>query len=128
MKTMKDQIEKSKVDISEYLGNWKNSYDKARVINSFSIAEENGEVKISVQGAVNGLHPGSWGKEDLKTYAYDPDMNDVVAFRAQFEMENLGAFLAINENKGLIIIAGFFSVKNDPSKSDFFVREFFYKV
>ena len=125
---MENQIEKSKIDFSYYLGRWVNSYDKARGISEFTLFENNGELQVSINGSKTGFYPGSWGTELVRYHAYAPDMYEIVAFQARFDMEDVEAFLALNENRGLIVIACYFTFKNEDERSDCFVREFFYKV
>lgn len=125
---MENQVQKEKIDFSYYLGKWINSYDKARVIGEFKLYEENGKLMINVNGSQTGFHPGEWGSQPVRHHSYGPDTNDIVAFQTRFERDDMEAFLAINENKGLLIIAGFFTFKDNDERSSCFVREFFFKV
>lgn len=125
---MKTREQKSIIDLSYYTGKWVNSYDKARVLSALSISEKDGKIEISPENAATGFYTGTWGSSALKPYAYGPETNDIVAFQAHFKMEDMEAFLAVNENKGLLIIAGYFSFKENDNRSDCFVREFFYKI
>ena len=125
---MKTSSQNSIIDLSYYTGTWVNSYEKARVIGGLTITEHNGKIMIAPKSSATGFYHGEWGSSELKPHAYAPDMNDIVAFRAQFHLEDMEAFLAINENKGLLIIAGYFSFKTSDERSDCFVREFFYKT
>ena len=125
---MENQIQKVKTDFSYYLGSWTNSYEKARVIGAFRLYEENGQLMIHITGSETGFYPGNWGSQVVKSHSYAPDTNDVVAFQTRFEMGDMEAFLAMNENKGLLIIAGYFTFKDEDERSSCFVREFFFKV
>ena len=124
---MENQIQKTKIDFSYYLGSWINSYDKARVIGAFRLYEENEQLMISINGSETGFYSGDWGSQPVKHYSYSPTTNDIVAFQARFEMEGMEAVLAMNENKGLLIIAGYFTFKDEDKRSSCFVREFFFK-
>jgi hypothetical protein len=125
---MENQVQKQKVDFSYYLGKWVNTYDKARIIRGFTLSESDGKLKITVDGSAKGYYPGDWGTSPVQHFAYAPDMNDIVAFQSEFDLKDFHALLSINENKGLLVIAGSFTFKNSDLGSDFFVREFFYKV
>lgn len=125
---MENQLEKAKVDFSYYTGKWVNSYDKARAIREFTLTEKDGKLQIHIEGSDTGFYPGDWGTAHTRHHAYAPDMNDIVALQARYDFDDFEAFLAINENKGLLIIAGYFTFKNDNERSDCFVREFFFKV
>ncbi|MGY0216497.1 hypothetical protein ACWJJH_03800 [Endozoicomonadaceae bacterium StTr2] len=115
------------IDASYYLGNWNNTYNKARAIGSVRFHQQPDGLYISLTGSDTGFQPGDWGSAPVKLHSYSPDSNDLVACQARLDMENTEAVLAMNENKGLLIIAGYFSFK-DNSQSSFFVREFFYKT
>jgi hypothetical protein len=119
--------QKNKTDLSYYLGTWHNSYEKARLIKEFTFFEKEGQLRISIKNSEASFYKNDWEEGLVKHHAYAPDMNDVVAFQTRIDMKDMEAFLAINENKGLLIIAGYFTFKNNDEKSDFFVREFFYK-
>ncbi len=125
---MKIAEQKSIADLSYYTGTWINSYDKARVIASLTITEKDEKIEITLKNSETGFYSGEWGSSELKPHAYAPDINDIVAFQARFDLDDMDAFLAINENKGLLIIAGYFSFKPSDNRSDCFVREFFYKI
>jgi len=125
---MELELRKIKPDVLKYLGKWKNSYDKARIIAELILFEEGGELLINVTGSENGYFPGDWKTAAVRYHSYAPDTNDVVAFQAKFTLDEMEAFLAMNENKGLLIIAGYFTFKKNDERSDFFVREFFHKI
>ena len=119
---------KMQADVLKYLGRWINSYNKARIIGDLILFEKDGELFINVTGAETGYCPGDWKTAPVRFHSYAPDTSDVVAFQAQFTLDEMDAFLAMNENKGLLIIAGYFTYKKNNGKSDFFVREFFHKM
>ncbi len=124
---MSTEEQQSIMDLSFYTGTWINTYEKARVIGSVTITEEDGKIMMAPKSSEVGYYKGEWGKSELKPHAYAPDKQDIVGFRAHFDLEGIEAFLAINENKGLLIIAGYFGLRDGEDQSDFFVREFFYK-
>lgn len=114
--------------ISYYLGTWRNSYEKARLIGEFTIFEANDGLRISVKNSRESFYTGPWQEVPIRPHAYAPEMNDIVAFQAHFEMDEMNAFFAMNENKGLLIIAGYLTFSPEDPRADCFVREFFYKV
>ena len=115
-------------ELSYYLGTWRNSYEKARLIGEFTFFEKEGGLRMSLKNSTESFYQKPWPEGVVTAHSYTPESNDIVAFKAHFELEDLEAFLAINENKGLLIIAGYISFKGDDSRGDCFVREFFYKV
>ena len=125
---MEMELQKIKPALLNYLGRWINSSDKARIIGEFTFFESNGDLLMTVTGSKTGYCPGDWKTVPVKFHSYAPETNDVVAFQAHLELEEIDAFLAMNFNKGLLIIAGYFTYKKNDGRSDFFVREFFYKI
>jgi hypothetical protein len=125
---MEMELKKIKPAVSNYLGKWVNTYDKARIISEFTFFENNGELLMTITGSKTGNYPGNWKTVPVKFHAYTPDTNDVVAFQAHLDYDELEIFLAINENKGLLVMAGYFTFKKNDGRSDFFVREFFHKI
>jgi hypothetical protein len=67
------------------------------------------------------------GKDGLGTYAYDVAVTRGIAFLARYDFEFVGITLAVNENKGLIIIASYHTFKDASARSNYFKREFFYR-
>ncbi|WP_103068969.1 hypothetical protein [Aquimarina sediminis] len=120
--------QKQKVDLSYYLGTWRNSYEKARLIGEFTFFEKDGVMQIRIKNSKDSFYKSNWDIAPVRPHSYAPEINDVVAFQAHLKMEEMEAFLAINENKGLLIIAGYLTFDTNDERSDCFVREFFYKV
>ena len=125
---MKIENEKEQTQISYYLGTWRNSYDKARLIGEMNIIQGKDGLQIAIKNSQDSFYTGPWEIATLKPHSYAPEINDIVAFQTRIDLDDIEAVLAINENKGLLIIAGYITFKNDNSKTDCFVREFFYKV
>ncbi|MDH7448112.1 hypothetical protein [Aquimarina sp. 2201CG14-23] len=119
--------QKHTMDLSYYLGTWDNPYEKARLIDSFTFFESEGELRMTIKNSTDSFCQDDWGIGLVRAHAYNPDLHEVVAFQAHFFKEDLEMFLAINENKGLLVIAAYITFKNNDEKSDYFVREFFHK-
>jgi hypothetical protein len=127
MKSMEIEMKEIKPPIKKYLGRWVNPYNGSRAIGEFMFFVKNGELFMTSTGADSGHCPGEWKAAPVYYHSYAPDTTDAVAFRSQLELEDMHVLLAINENKGLLVIAAYFTYKNKEGRSDFFVREFFSK-
>ncbi len=110
------------------MGIWRSSYKKSRLIEEFTFFEEEDAMKISIKNSAESFYQNPWNVGSITPHGYTPDSNDIVAFRGHVKMDDMEAFLAINENKGLLIIASYLCFKDNDPRSDCFVREFFYKV
>ncbi len=124
---MKRQVEKN-LDYSSFIGVWINSHNETAGIERFEILEKSGDVFIHVFGAENGFYPGDWGQCKFHPYAYGIDLKEAMAFSATYKTENKEIILAVNFNKGLLIIAGFYQFRDESGRSDCLIREFFYKI
>ena len=122
-----NQPTKTRVDYSKFLGVWINTYTETKGITQFRFYEQEGQLMVEAQGAEGGVCPGDWGSVPAYAYAYKPHMTEAYAFRVDFKMESGNALLAMNENKGLIVIAGYWSYNQDSDQSDHLIREFYYK-
>ncbi len=127
-KNMKTAEKINTDELSYYLGTWRNSYDKARLIKEFTLFEKEGGIRMSLKNSTESFYQKPWPEGEVTAHAYTPESNDIVAFKAHFKLEDMEAFFAINENKGLLIIAGYLSFEEADPRGDCFVREFFYKV
>jgi len=124
---MKLKEQKNSANLSSYLGTWVNTNDKSKLMKEITFFQSEDSFRMSVQASSESFFQGPWNSASVQYHSYSPESNDIVAFQAQFEMEEMSAFLAINENRGLIIIACFLTFEDADERSDCFVREFFYK-
>ena len=124
---MNKEVSSNTVNLSPCLGRWVNPYKESKGITEFSLVEDNGKLFIDIEGAESGRCSGVWERVAVRHYAYAPDLNDVVAFKAHLNRDDMDILLAINENKGLLVVAAYFTLKDGDERSDFFIREFFHK-
>ena len=115
-----------KIDFSKLLGTWVNTYENSRGIERVVITEEEGKIGIRCFGVDGGILPGDWGMTHATPLAKTPEKAEVVAFKGEYKKDDFDAFLAVNDNKGLLIIAAYFYFKVDNGMNDFFAREFYY--
>lgn len=119
---------KHKIESAKFVGTWINTYDRSIAIERVVIEQVEGKLLIQIIGIDGGIHAGIWGMVEASPLAKGPEKTQAVAFHATFENNDFKAQLAFNDNKGLLIIAGYFYFKNNPKMNDFFAREFYYKA
>jgi len=107
------------------LGTWVNPYNNSKGIISFSIYQREGKTYIKIQGKEGGIKPGDWGESELTGHSYSPNDNQATAYKATYDLGFADALLAINENKGLLVILALITLKNESDQSDYFIREFY---
>ena len=106
-------------------GTWVNTYPKTTGIQQFQIYPAGDQWLLSVT-AKNA--PLDWGSVPITAYAATIDDQQCVAFHAIYDFGFMRSFLAANTNKGLIIIAAYNEFSDDSGRSNYFSREFYYRV
>ncbi|WP_287310683.1 hypothetical protein [Moorena sp. SIO1G6] len=120
---MAQTMTKTKVDISKFLGRWVNTYKETKGIASFEISSQDGVPKFRAFGSQTSHAPGDWGEVEIIPLAASPDGGVAKGFHITYEINQVKSLLAVNENKGLLIIAIYFL----PSEGNgYFSREFFF--
>ncbi|MFT5166364.1 MAG: hypothetical protein ACI8P3_001595 [Saprospiraceae bacterium] len=114
------------IDVSKFVGTWVNTNDKTRAIEKVIITAVNGEICMQVFGIEGGILSGDWGSIYAMPLTNAPEETEPVAFKGQYKKKEFEAFLAVNDNKGLLIIAGYFYFENNIGLNNFFTREFYY--
>jgi len=111
----------------QVLGRWKNSKGETKGIAAFSLEEVQGKLMITIEGAADGHLPSKIGPVEAIAHGADLTSTACSAFQARTESNGKSYFFAGNINKGLIIIATYVEVPLELG-SNFFIREFFYKL
>ena len=93
------------------------------------IIEPDGDHKMRVQifGVEGGRIAGDWGQTTAIPLSLRPGGTEAAAFKAQFINDAFEATLAVNDNKGLLVIAAFIYF-TDSNREDVFAREFYFRV
>lgn len=118
-------LTKHKMKYDKCLGSWENPYKNTKGILSFDIYKKEDKTFIRVRGIAGGMLPGDWGEAELTGYAHGPEDNQAAAFKAFFDLGFSDVLLAINENKGLLVILAYINPKAGSSQSEYFIREFY---
>jgi hypothetical protein len=111
----------AEVDISPLLGNWRNSNPATNWIKRFTLSKKEGVFTMHTYSAAE---PFDWGEVEITAYM---DNAKEIAFHAAYDLESVHSLLAVNTNKGLIIIAAFNRFKEDSGRSNSFCREFYFR-
>ena len=115
------------VSTDKVIGKWKNSKIGTKGIGEFELSEYDGNFSLTVRGADGGYFPSEISILACTAHSSSPSSNTFSAFQAEAKVDGSTYFFAGNINKGLIIIATYIQVESDD-KSNFFIREFFYKL
>ena len=115
------------ISTANVIGKWKNSRPDTQGIESFELRADNGSLKLSVYGVSGGFMTDNLTDLECTAHATSPESNTFSGFQAQGTENGKEYFFAGNINKGLIIIATYIKVLSG-NESNYFVREFFYKL
>jgi hypothetical protein len=118
------EIPEGAVDLAHFVGHWTNTKAETAAITHFDLRQDSGRFYLRARGAG---HPGDWGEVEVTPHAYDATSRRGVAFLARYAFDFAEITLAVNENKGLIIIASYHRFKDSSPRSNYFKREFFYR-
>lgn len=113
------------VDLAELTGLWKNTNRATRVIRELTLTKNGDVYELRAFGA--GA-PRDWGKVSVIPHAGGVDAHDPAGFLAVYDFDFMQMFLAANMNKGLLIIASYNMFRDGSGRSNYFSREFFYRI
>ncbi len=111
------------VDLTPYLGTWRNTYRHTRGISHLELLRDGDEFLVHAYGIAAQR---DWGTVIALAYAQTVGSRDPSGFFAKYDFEFMEMQLAANFNKGLLIVAAYNRFKDGSSRADYFTREFFY--
>lgn len=114
----------NKVDLTPYLGTWRNSNVATQGIKQFILAKKDGAYTIQASAADDSFE---WGEVEITAYADSVDSQQAVAFDAVYDFGFMESYLGAYSNKGLIVVAIFNKLKDGSGRSDYFTREYFFQ-
>ncbi len=123
----KEEENSKMISTGQVTGRWKNSKSTTKCIAGFTLEDGGNGLVLSIRGADDGYLPSTIGPISAVAHASNMSSTDCIAFHAVAEVDGKEYFFAGNVNKGLIIIATYVKVSSGKD-SNFFVREFFYKL
>jgi hypothetical protein len=117
------------MDISALLGTWINTNRKARGIAQVVLStDDDGQLMVHTFGA-DAPMLYDWGAVHADVvYAENLQSHAGMAFTARYDFDFLQAHLQGNLNLGLLVLASFNTFTDDSGRSDYFAREFFYRL
>lgn len=115
------------ITTKQILGRWKNSKIDTKGIAEFTLESRDNKLSLLLIGEEGSFLPNSIDWIEATGHASDNSSLDCIAFKAETTIDGKDYFFAGNVNKGLIIIATYVE-ESEVLKSNFFLREFFYKL
>ncbi len=111
------------LDLTVLVGDWRNTNPAAGIARI--VCEPNGDGGLTVHCA--GV-ARDWGKVDAPVFAFDFDGDKAGAFLAVYDFGFEEVRLQANVKLGVLVVASFNAFKDGSGRSNYFNREFFYRV
>ena len=116
----------ARVDLTELLGTWVNTYRETGSLCRFTLAPS--ESGYSIETVVATESGGqTLGKADVRPFSPNVNSRKADGFTAQYDFDFLEMSLAAYCAKGLIVVSQYTRFKDGSGRPDYFNREFFFK-
>lgn len=109
------------IDASAVLGTWRNSNEKTIWIAGFTLAQNDGAYTLDLEGCGEVVD-----LQNIPVTFYKDNIGEL-AFSAQADLGFAQVLLAANMNKGLWVIAAFYTFCDDSERPNFLCREFYFR-
>jgi hypothetical protein len=115
----------ARVDLSQFLGTWINTFRDTRSITRFVLAQASAGYTITAYVS-DGV--GDLGAAEVVPFAPNVDSRQADGFTAGYDVGFLEMALAAYYTKGLIVVSQYTRFKDQSGRPDYFNREFFFKA
>lgn len=109
------------------LGTWLNTNSATQGIMRAVLAETGGRVRLQIFADGNPALP-EWGEAVASLFAADSSSTEAMAFSASYDFGFMETLLQGHVRQGVLIIAKFDRFKDNCGRSNYFSKEFFYRV
>lgn len=109
------------------LGTWVNTNSMTRGIVKAVLAERAGKIILRITGSCVPA-PCDWGEVNASIFAADPRSGEAMAWSAFYEFGFMDTHLQAHIRQGVLIIAKFDRFKDESGRSNYFSKEFFYRI
>lgn len=111
-----------RVDMSTYLGDWRNVYEHSRAIPRFTVTEGEGGYIMTLYGP-DGR---ALGTTVALPHAARPDTVPARGFWGTVDLGFKDLRVAVNDNQGILILACYSTFKDGSGRKNYFSREFYF--
>ena len=122
-----EAVTAASLDLNVLLGDWRNTNAAGTI--SRIVCEPAGEAQMTVHCyAPFGSETKDWGVVDAPAFAFNFDGTEAGAFLAVFDFGYEEVRLQANVKSGVLVVASFNRFMDGSGRSNYFDREFFYRV
>jgi hypothetical protein len=115
------------VDPEPLLGTWLNTNSATQGITRAVLTNQDDKVMLQIF-AGNNPELGDWGEAVASIFAADSSSTEAMAFSALYDFAFMETLLQGHVRQGVLIIAKFDRFKDNSGRSNYFSKEFFYRV
>ena len=115
------------IDPSIFAGTWLTTNSATRGIVKM-IVEVRGEGLFARTFGACSPEPCDWGWTVASVFTEGPGSSKALAFSAIYDFGFMQTHLQAKVKKGVLVVAGFNRFKDDSGRSNYFSREFFYRL
>ena len=115
------------IDPSIYAGTWLTTNSETRGIVRMIVEPRDGRLMVRTFGACLP-EACDWGETTATVFADGPASARALAFSAVYDFGFMQTHLQAKVKKGVLVVAGFNRFNDDSGRSNYFSREFFYRV
>ena len=113
----------TRLGVSALVGTWINTNRDTKGITRFDIsARDDGGIDVEATGST------AWPITPASVYGDRLDARDALAFSAVCDLGYADVHLQTNIKGGVLVVARFHRFKDGSGRSNFFMREFYYRV
>jgi hypothetical protein len=115
------------IDASPFVGTWVTTNSSTRGMVKLEITAVEDGLSVHAYGACHP-EPCDWGTAKASLFADGIDSATGLAFSASYDFGFMETDLQAKIKKGVLVVAGFNRFKDDSGRSNYFSREFFYRL
>ena len=117
----------SRLDLSVLLGDWRNTNAGGRLARIVVDVNDTGGVDVQVFGR-DADGDVDWGTVLASVYSFTFEEYAAGAFNAKFDFDGACVRLQANTKAGVLVVVELVEFRDNSGRSNFFDREFFYRV
>lgn len=111
------------LDLSVLTGDWRNTNPAAGIERIVCTADKDGRLIVHCSSSVR-----DWGTVIAPVYGFEFDSDKAGAFLAVYDFGFEEVRMQANVKLGVLVVATFNAFRDDSGRSNYFNREFFYRI
>lgn len=119
-----NEVDNIKVDLSPFLGKWKNTKLNSGQIPELEIKLVDGQLLLHAFGAYNdGLK--DWGTTTCTVFTDNVESDCANAFSAKYSFDQIDVAITSNVKLGVLVVQTYTTFNDNSSRFNYYTREFY---